>query len=195
MEAAFPFAAFEGEEDFAAPVEVAVPFGVFGVVEVCPDVVVYSLKPCETVGVASEFVAFDHGDEGLDVYPPEFLIPFELLEGASEAIHEIEDAAVLLVPSVFGFGEGYLDGFVDEGGVADASAEVHDEPHGFDGVAGVEEAAVHAVDEVTVGAEVLNDEAYLGAVEDVHDFVEAGFDGLVKEVFVEEGLDFESYVA
>ena len=122
MEAAFPFAAFEGEEDFAAPVEVAVPFGVFGVVEVCPDVVVYSLKPCETVGVAGEFVAFDHGDEGLDVYPPEFLIPFELLEGASEAIHEVEDAAILLVPTVFGFLEGDVLGAFYEFGAAEALA-------------------------------------------------------------------------
>ena len=195
MEAAFPFAAFEGEEDFSASVEVAVPFWVFGVVEVCPDVVVDSLEPCETVCIAGEFVAFDHGDEGLNVYPPEFLVPFELLEGVSEAIHEVEDAAVLFVPTVFGFGEGNLDGFVDEGSVANASAEIHDEPHGFDGVSGVEETAVHTVDELAVGAEVLDDEAYLGAVEDVHYFVEAGLDGLVEEVFVEEGLDFEGYVA
>lgn len=70
MEAALPLAALEGEQHFATAVEVPVPFGILGVHEVVPHVVVYALKPFQTLDVAGELVALDHGDEGLDVYPP-----------------------------------------------------------------------------------------------------------------------------
>ena len=70
VETAFPFAALEGEKYFALTVEIAEPFGVFGIGEVRPDVVVDAVEPFEASFVAGEAVAFDHGDEGLDMYPP-----------------------------------------------------------------------------------------------------------------------------
>ena len=45
MEAAFPFAAFEWEQHFAAPVEVAIPFAILWIREVRPSVVVNAPVP------------------------------------------------------------------------------------------------------------------------------------------------------
>ena len=195
VEAAFPLAALQGEEHFAPAVEVAVPFGVVGVDEVAPDVAVYAFEPVEAAGVAGEAVAFEHSDEGLDVYPPEFLVPFELLAGVSQPVHKVEYASVLLVPAVFGFVEGYAGGPLYQVGAAEAFAEVHNEPHSFDGVAGIELPAVEAVDELAVGAEVFDDEAELGLVEHVHHFVYAVFDGLLKEGGREQRLYLQRDVA
>ena len=135
-----------------------------------------ALEPVEATLVAGELVALDEGDEGLEVYPPEFLVPFEFVAGMAEAVHEVEDAAELLVPAVLYFLEADINSLLDEFGTAEALAEVHDKPHSLDGVAGVELAAVEAVNEVAVLAQGFDDEAELGTVEDVHDFVEAGVD-------------------
>ena len=70
VETAFPFATLEGEQHLALAVEVAKPFWVFGVHEVAPYIVVYALKPCQALGVTGELVTLNHGNEGLDVYPP-----------------------------------------------------------------------------------------------------------------------------
>ena len=134
MEAAFPLAALEREEDFALTVEVAIPLGVFGVAEMAPGVVVNALEPSETTLVARELVALDERDERLEVYPPEFLVELEFVTGLAQAIHEVEDAVVLFVPTVLSLTEGDVYGFVDEVLTTQTFAEVHDKPHGFDGV-------------------------------------------------------------
>lgn len=48
METAFPFAALEREQHLAAAVQIAEPFGVFGVLEMRPGVVVQPEEPVET---------------------------------------------------------------------------------------------------------------------------------------------------
>ena len=113
----------------------------------------------------------------------------------AEAVHEIEDAAVLLVPSVVGLVEGDVNGFLNEVLTAEALAEVHDKPHGFNGVAWIEEASVEAVNKFVVGREVFHDEAQFGTVENVHDLVNARVDGLLHEGRVEQRFDFQSHVA
>ncbi len=195
MEAALPLAALEGQQDFALTVEIAVPLGVVIVAEVFPSVVVDALEPVEATLVARELVALDEGDEGLEMYPPELLVPFELVARMAEAIHEVEDAAVLLVPAVLDLVEADLNGFLDELGTVEALAEVHDEPHGLDGVAGVHLAAVEAIDEVAVLAQGFHDEAELGAVEDIHDLVQAVVDGFLQEGGLQQRLYLEGHVA
>ena len=195
METTFPLSAFEWEKDFAAAVEVAIPFGIFLIREVCPYVVVYAFEPFHTFRIARQLIALEHRDERFDVYPPKLLVPFQLLARTAEAIHEVEDAAVVLVPSVFCFVDGDFHRFFNQFRTVEALSEVHDEPHGFDGMARIEQTSVEAVDELAVGAEMLDDESEFGAIEHVHHFVDAGVDGALQEIRFEERFDFESDVA
>ena len=195
MEATFPFSALERKQHFALAVKIAKPFRMFGVGKMRPYVVVNTIEPFKAFLATGELVALDHGDERLDVNPPEFLVPFELLARMAEAVHEIEDAAVLLVPSVVGLVEGGVNGFLNEVLTAEALAEVHDKPHGFNGVARIEKASVEAVNKFVVGREVFHDEAQFGTVENVHDLVNARVDGLLHEGRVEQRFDFQSHVA
>jgi len=70
VEAAFPFSAFEGEEHFAATVEVTEPFGIFGIFEVLPEIVVQLEEPFQAFSVACKLVTLDHADSGFEVHPP-----------------------------------------------------------------------------------------------------------------------------
>ena len=63
----------------------------------------------------------------------------------AQAVHEIENAAVLLVPAILGFVERNLHGLLNEVLPSEAFAQVHDEPHGLDGMAGVELPTLEAV--------------------------------------------------
>ena len=129
------------------------------------------------------------------MHPPQLLVPFEFVARMAETVHEVEDAVVLLVPTVLHFLKGDFHSLLDEFGAAKTLAEVHDEPHGFDGVTGVHLAAVEAIDEVAVLAQSLNNQAELGTVEDVHDFVQAVVDGFLQEGGLQQGLYLEGYVA
>lgn len=97
METAFPFAAFQRKEHFAAAVQIAEPFRIFRVLEVRPHIVVHLFKYFKTFPVTREPVSFKHGYQGLDMHPPELLVPLQLLRRKSLAVHEVEYAAVLLV--------------------------------------------------------------------------------------------------
>ena len=114
MEASLPFAAFQGEEHLSPAIQVTEPFGVFGIHEVAPDIFVDTHEPIQTFLLAGQLIALYHGDERLDVNPPEFLVPFQLLEGSSQSVHEVEDASILLVPTVFSLAKRNMNGLVDE---------------------------------------------------------------------------------
>ena len=101
METSFPLASLEREQYFSAAVQVAVPFGIFGILEVAPGVVVDTLEPLQTFFIAGQPVPLYHGNERLDVHPPQLLVPFQLLGRTAVAVHEVEDAPVLLIPTVF----------------------------------------------------------------------------------------------
>ena len=62
MEAALPLAALEGQQDFTATVQVAVPLRVLGILEMRPHVVVELLEPLQALLVAGQLVALDHAD-------------------------------------------------------------------------------------------------------------------------------------
>ena len=129
VETTFPLAALERKKYFALTVEITEPFGIFGVGEVCPDVVVYAVEPFEAAFVAGKTITLDHGNKCLDVYPPEFLVPFEFLSGMTFEVHEVEYAVIFFIPAIFDHLEGCLFGFFDEFGTVEAFAEVHEEPH------------------------------------------------------------------
>ena len=62
-------------------------------------------------------------------------------------------------------------------------------------MAGVEQAAVEAVDQLAVGAKVLHYQPEFGTVEHVHHLVYAGVDGAAHKVGVEQRLYLECHVA
>ncbi len=93
METAFPLASFKRQEYFPSAIQVTEPLWIFWVHEVAPYVFVDFHEPIEAFLLAGQLVALNHRDERLDVYPPKFLIPFELLKRTAQTIHEVEDAA------------------------------------------------------------------------------------------------------
>lgn len=196
VETAFPLTALQREKHFAAAVEVAEPFGMLGVLEVAPGVVVDALEPLQALRVAGQAVALYRGDEGLDVYPPQLLVPLQLLGRTAVAIHEVEDASILFVPAVFQHLQCRVLGFHHQFGAVEALAQVHDEPHGLDGVAGIHVAAFEAVHQRVVRVQGLDDEsAQLGTEEHVHHLVDAGIHGLHHEVLVQQVLYLQCQVA
>ena len=71
MEASLPLAALQGQEDFAAAVQVAVPLRVISVLEVRPHVVVELLEPFQALLVTCQPVALKMQIEdfrGIDNY-------------------------------------------------------------------------------------------------------------------------------
>ena len=78
------------------------------------------------------------------------MVELELVAGLAEAVHEIEDAAELLVPAVFDLCKADVYSLLYEFGTLEALAEVHDKPHRLDGMTGVELAAVEAIDEIAI---------------------------------------------
>ena len=62
MEASLPFSALEGKEDFSATVEVAVPFRIFLILEMCPHIIVDLLEPLQTLLVSGQLVCLDEAD-------------------------------------------------------------------------------------------------------------------------------------
>ena len=132
-----------------------------------PHVLVDFHEPIEAFLLARQLVAFNHGDERLNVNPPKLLVPLELLKRSAQTIHEVEDAAVLLVPTVLSLAKGDVNGFVDKVLTTETLAEVHDEPHGFDGVTRIQEASLVAVHQLAVLAHMLHDEVEFGTIEDV----------------------------
>ena len=142
VEATLPFAALERQQHLAAAVQIAEPFGILRVLEVRPHVLIELLEPGQTLAVARELVALEHGDGRFEVHPPQLLVPFELLLGMPQTVHEVEAAAVLFVPAVFDRPQGDFDGAVDQIAPAEPYAHVHDEPHGFERVARIDRATL-----------------------------------------------------
>ena len=70
METAFPLSTLQGQENFTATVQVAVPFRIFGILEMRPHVIVKFLEPLKALLVAGQLVSLDHTDSRLQMYPP-----------------------------------------------------------------------------------------------------------------------------
>ena len=195
MEATLPLTALQRQQHLALTVQIAVPLWVFGVGEVAPGVVVDALKPLQALLVARQLVALEQRDECLDVYPPQLLVKLQLVAGLAQAVHEVEDALVLLVPAVFHLGKRYLHRLVDKLGAVKPLPEVHQEPCRLDGMTGVHLATVEAVHQFAVLAQSLYYQAELRLIEHVHHLVDAVLDGLLQEGGVNERLYLQSHVA
>ncbi len=54
METSFPFTPLEWEKHLTATVQVAIPFGIFGILKMFPSIVVDTFKPFQTFLVACQ---------------------------------------------------------------------------------------------------------------------------------------------
>ena len=133
MEGAFERAALAGGLGRqAVAAEVAVPFPVFGIAEIRPAVVDGLHKPIEIYRLARIAVSHQGGDDHLVVRPPQLHIVLIGLRRLAQAIHEIEQPAVLLIPAgVDGIQEETLRLFM-QGGVAQPVGFFHQKPGAFD---------------------------------------------------------------
>ena len=79
METTFPFSALERQEDLSSSVQITIPFRIFLILEMRPHIVMKLHEPFQAFLVSCKLVSLDHAYRRLKMYPPELLIPFELL--------------------------------------------------------------------------------------------------------------------
>ncbi len=172
MEAALPFTALERQEDFASAVEIAEPLRILRILELREEVVVQLQEPLQTLFVASQLVALQHGDGGLDMDPPKFLVPFQLLLRITLAVHEVEDSSIGFVPAVIDDAEGNVHGLADQLLVMQPQPQILKEPQGFEIMSRIDLPALVAVDHGIIhGGDVLHHGSDRRLIEDIEYFV------------------------
>ena len=129
------------------------------------------------------------------MHPPELLIPFQLHAGRALAVQKIENAAVLLVPAVFGGIERDSHRFVDQRTVVETHAEVHNEPHRFERMSGIHLTALERIGKLSVLRDSLDDQPQLFPVKHLHHFVQALPDRVGQQLLVDHRLDLQRHVA
>ena len=138
MKTAFPFSTFQRQQQLSPAVQVTKPLPSRGIREMRPGIVVNFFEPLETLRIAGQRITLDQTDQRLDMYPPEFLIPLQLLRRLSFAIQKVIDSAKLLIPAIF---QGIQHNFyrlLCQFWPFQPDGEIHHEPHGFDRVTGIE---------------------------------------------------------
>lgn len=145
METTFPFAAFQVEQHFSLTIQIAPPFRVISVFEMVPCVRMYLLKPFETFLRSGQLIPFQQGDKCLDMYPPEFLIPFKLLGWKSFSVHKIEYSTILFIPTIFQCFQCGLNCFLYQPWTVESYTKIHDKPHRFDTVSRIDRSALESV--------------------------------------------------
>jgi len=155
----------------------------------------HSGKPCRTLRIAGQSQAFDQADQGLDMHPPQFLIPLELLRRVTLAVEKVVDAAELGVPAEVEGSQHDLDRSLGQGGLAQPHRQVHDEPHRFDSVARIEQAAFERVAARSVRLHIFADEARFLIVKHIHHFVNAIGDRSLHQFALEEVFQLQREVA
>ena len=115
-----------------------------------PHITVELFKPPETFAVACQGISFKHGNGGFNMHPPQFLVPFKLLLRIALTVHEIEYPTVFLVPAICYHIKGNLYRLVYQGPVIQAHTEVHQEPHCFKVMAGIDDPAFKTVNKAAV---------------------------------------------
>ena len=184
MEAAFPLAALERKQYLTAAVQVAEPLRIFAVLEVGPEVIVQFEEPFQGLLVACELVSFNHADGAFQMHPPQLLVPFQFLGRIALAVHEIEDAAVLLVPAIVYHAEGNVHALVDNILPMQPDTQVHHEPQGFQVVPGIHAAAFEAVYQRAVRSQVFHHHAQVRLVKYIEYLMQRLLDGFVQQGFV-----------
>lgn len=134
MEASLPFAPLGWQKYFPPSVEISEPLRILWVFEVRPGVLMHLLKPLHALLVPGQFISLEQRNQCFQVYPPKLLVPFQLLRRITFAVHEVIDTSVLPVPAIVEHGQGYILGFLYQLRTIQALTQIHDEPHGFDGM-------------------------------------------------------------
>src|SRR5690554_3288063 len=131
MKASFPFPSFQVKEYFTLSVQIAPPLGVTWILEMFPSVIMYFLEPFPALHRPCKLISLKKRYQRLHVYPPELLIPLQLLRRVPFPIHKIEYAPILLIPTVIDGLQGSSDRFVDQFRPFKSDRQIHDEPHGL----------------------------------------------------------------
>ena len=186
MKATFPFAAFVIEKYLSLSIEIAEPFaGPLCVSEMAPRVLMGLLEPLSALVAAGKGISHDQADERLQVHPPKFLIPFELLGRFALGVKKIEYSAVFLVPCEIEDAEDYVYRPVDQWAIIASPGDIHDEPHCLDSMAGVDQSAVKAIDMGPIAGNIFEHEIPVCVEEQVHHAVglpdDAGYCGMCSE--------------
>ena len=113
----------------------------------------------------------------------------------AETVHKVEYTTILLVPSILNFLQTDVHRLPDEFRTLQTLTEVHDKPHGFDGMTRIELPTVEAVNKVAVIAQRFNNKTELRTIEHIHDFVEAIADGFLQEIRRNERFHLEGNIA
>ena len=90
MEASLPFSTLEGQEDFSATVQIAIPLRILGILEMRPHIIVNLSEPLEALLVSCELICLDEADCRLQMYPPKLLIPLQLLHITAGRLDEAQ---------------------------------------------------------------------------------------------------------
>ena len=188
MEASLPLTSLKGKKNLSTTVEVAVPLRVFRILEVRPHIIVNLLEPLQALLVTCELICLDEADCRLEVYPPEFLVPLELLHWSTFDVLEIEDSAVLLVPAELDYAESDLHALVNESLVVSADTEIHHEPKSLKVMAWVDLTALEAVNRCSIWRHILKHYSKLRIIEHIQDFTETLVDSNIKKALVRKNV-------
>lgn len=171
--------------------QIAEPLAVVRIGEVLVAPSVNGVVPGSIVGLASQEVGEECGDDGFIVGPPELHVVPIFLAGSVMEIAKIEQAAELLIPATFPHpvehlaAEGYPAWFVAEPAFAE------DEPCTFDSVTGIEGSSIDMVDDRSIFGDVFEDDLLFGIDEVAFDFFDAAIDPSVPEgIRSEIGAEF-----
>ena len=130
----------------AVPAEVAVPLAEFRVSEVGLAVVHGPVEPVQIFLLPGVPVEHKGGDQDFVVGPPELHIVLIGLRGLAQAVDEVEQAAVFLIPAGVDGPVEHLGGLGNQLLVAGALGVLQQEPDALDVVAGVDGAALGVVE-------------------------------------------------
>ncbi len=138
------------------PAQVAVPLAVLGIGEIPLAVVQGLFEPIQVLLLPGVPVEHHGGDEDLVVGPPQLHVVLIGLRGLAQAVGEVEQSAVLLVPAGLNGPVEHLGRLVHQLLVPGALGVLQQEPHALDVVARVHNAAFGVVQPgLPVGAHVL----------------------------------------
>ena len=131
METAFPFTTFKRQKHLTATVQITEPLRILLILEVIPKILIQFHEPLEAFLVAGQLIALEHRNRRFDMYPPELLVPLQLLLRRTLRVQKIENPAIFLIPAQVNDFERYFHAFFDQCLVTATDSEVHHEPKGL----------------------------------------------------------------
>ena len=194
MEAALPFTTLQRKQHLTLAVQIAKPLSILLVSEMRPNIIVYTFKPLQALRVPRELVTLKHRNERFDVNPPKLLVPFKLLARATQAIHKIKNAAMLLVPTIFSLVKRNSHSLFNQVLTSQSLAQIHHKPHRLNGMSRVQQPPVKTVHQFAIRAQMLHNQAQFRTVKHIHHLVNASVNRLLHKVSIQQRLNFKSHV-